>query len=172
MKKLLISILIAVTVLTTLLLVACNPTTVDNVEGTYVLVTDTKRHRDDAEATDYIADYGKYAYLVIKADGTGYYVFGERDREVTCRNATITFTHGASDPDDISYIEVRHNLDTFTLYVDYNKKEKHTRLVYNINPTSSGILAQYEIRIAYDKISSDTTLSTVEKELGTDLNVA
>lgn len=75
---LLLALLVLVTTLIANVLVACNPTEMEKIVGTYKLVTNT-RTKYRQETVDNIATYGKGAYIVLTGSDYGYYVYKDND---------------------------------------------------------------------------------------------
>ena len=139
MKKILSTIvLVAVAALLVIGLCACQPAKIEQVEGTYELVTFSRSYPDKMpeveegqtppEQTytkhDYIKEASIKAYLVVKKDGTGYAVYSDSQTELFVRAIKITFNKDSDHPDKINTI----------VYTDgTNKQSNHTAVSRGID---------------------------------------
>lgn len=178
MKKKIIGILVAVCLLATLLaLTACyvsRPDTIENVAGTYKLAeftrtpkaeTEEEQNNPDARKEDIIKQKGIEAYLIVKADGRGYYIYKDNDKPLYAREVKITFDYDEDNKEQVK--EIHYTWDTSItgdgypgrgkepLGVNFSKSSK--QLTYYL-PSWDGLLIkrEYSQQVRYERISSKT----------------
>ena len=150
------------------------------IMGTYRLTSYTRTYpaaEEGAEPTtvDMIAEQGITAYLVIAEDGTGYYVYQDKDTALYARELSVTFVQDGADSADVR--EIRYTDGTYatgdgvpgkgheTLGVYY--KPMRSRLTYTM-PAVFG--REYSQSVCYEMVSMRTNLAYVGKSLGVTLS--
>ena len=163
MKRTLIVVVIAIFVLSLSVgLVACTPAKIDDIVGTYRLVTDTTTAYEQ-DTVDNIQTYEKDVYLVLTGSEKGYYVYKDKDTPVFAREVKLEYYKNEND-----------KVTSITFRIDENTQRS---LLVNANKDVmlvSRWTAATKINDAYDieykKISNDVDLSAVKKVYG-DLTV-
>ena len=175
-------VIISVTIFAlTLALGGCyisNPADMDELIGTYQLTAYTRRPKN-AEAEDenatinMIDEYGITAYLIIKSDGFGYYVYKDNDEEVEAYSIKINYSYDEENSDEIKEIhyddgayssgEAFPGKGKETLGLNFKKKSK--RLTYFV-PSSDLFKRDYSQSVEYTKVDDATDLSYASKQVG------
>ncbi len=189
------SIVIAVLMVAVLCLAgltACypsKPAKLDKVVGTYELIDFTRTYssvnaetgESESQVTDYIADKGVKAYLVVRADGTGYYVYQDNDTPLSARIVKITYSYDEEDPTLVeSIVYDNGTASTGDGYPGKGReplgvyfKGRTKVLSYSLPALSGKILKRaYSQSVKYSRVDNATDLSYVQKQLGKTLAVA
>ena len=116
MKKLLSLVLTAALCLTAVfVLTACyasKPVLMEDLVGTYQLTKFTRTGTgENAETHDLIAEKGIVAYLVVGADGKGYYVYKDNDVELYVKEVRIEYDYATEDVTE-EYVDDQGNTQT------------------------------------------------------------
>jgi len=186
MKKFIIALLLTA-IISSLLLTACyvsNPAKMDELVGTYELTSYTRRPKnsdpEDENATvDMIKDKEITAYLVVKSDGYGYYVYKDKDTELTAYSVRITYTYDDEHPDQVK--EIYYEDGYVTSGNNYpgrgrerlglNFKKKDRRLTYSV-PSSELMKRDYSQSVEYTKVDNANDLSFVNSKLNASLSAS
>lgn len=184
MKKT-ISVLLIIAVIATFLLslTACyvsKPDTMEHLVGTYHLAFYTRKPKDapaETEPTDMIKEKGITAYLVVKSDGNGYFVYKDNDTPVYAKSVKIDFTFDSEDAERVKEIRYTDGLtdkgDGYpgkgreTLGLNFGKKDK--KLTYTM-PAVFG--RDFSQTVRYEKVSDATDLSYASAKTGSSLKAA
>lgn len=174
MKKVLIPIVIIFAIFIACLTVGCNSTTLDKVVGTYMLTTKTEQHIDAEEATDLIAKNGIVCYVVLDGSEKGYYVYGDDDTPVNCKEIRVEYTRSSDDDNKINSVQFYFSLtdtsDFDAYFVNYDNEAKTNRLVFKKPAVRSDVASwSYTENVEFTRISSEASLSVVNNKLGADL---
>ena len=179
MKKTITLLLVAAIIATLFIgLTACyvsRPDTMDHLVGTYALTSYTRKAKDapsEEEATDMIKEKGIVAYLIIKNNGTGYYVYKDNNTALFARSIKITYSYDEDHSESVKEIRYTDGLTSSgdgypgkgmeTLGLNFSKKEK--RLTYTM-PAVFG--RNYSQTVRYEKVDDSTGLSYAGNKLGT-----
>ncbi len=73
------------------------PAPMEQLVGTYKLTKYTYRQETEEEDHDYIAEKQIVAYLVVGSEGTGYYVYGDKDTPMYAEEVAITYEYETKD---------------------------------------------------------------------------
>lgn len=164
-----------------LALTACyvsKPATMSDLVGTYELKTYTYKSDSapqEQEADNRIALRGITAYLIVKSNGTGYYVYRSNDVALSAVSVKIDYTYDDKDSNKIKQIHYDTGLNSSgglpgsgreTLGLTFEKKSKRL----NYNQPSLGKLHPYATSVSYEKVSDSDDLSYVNKKLKTSLD--
>ena len=179
-KFLLLATLSLFVILSAVVLSACyvsNPATLDNVVGTYELDTYTRTPKADGETTydsiNMIEKYGIKAYLVLKENGRGYYVYKDNETPLYAKEIIVTYKYDSDELVESIYYNagVSDKGDGYPgkgeedLGVNFKKKRK--RLAYNFPAIKIGAIdRQFSQTVHYEKVSDKTDLSYVKGKLG------
>ena len=180
MKRKIINIFsIIALVAVTLSLVSCyasKPGTLKQLVGTYQLtkytLSNSNDNTSDPEANDQIKKEGIVAYLVVKDDGTGYYVYKSNDEALRLEQIKIKYVYDEEETNKVKEISFSNGqevtskdvpgcgYETLGLYFKLFKKtlnQSHPAVFGKKTSTS----------VTYTKVSSKSDLSYVEKKMGT-----
>lgn len=176
MKKRLAFILAALTLLCALccVLCACNPAKLSKITGTYELSIYSKQANSSAEVQNLIEERGIKAYLVIRDDGKGYFVYEDNDYTLSAREVMLDYTYSSDEPEKVMSITISdkkewsnnkigwHN----TLRVNYQGR-RECYLTYQ--KLAVGSLSPQSGTTTYTRVSKATDLSYAQKQLATSL---
>lgn len=158
-----------------------NPAKMSDLEGTYELTSFTRRPKDadseDENATvDMIATNGIKAYLVVKSDGFGYYVYKDNDTELYADTIRITYTYDDENPEKIKEIRYDNGAAKKNAYpnsgeetLGLNFKRKKKLLTYYM-PSSDLMKRDYSQSVQYTKVDGATDLSYASEQMGSTLS--
>lgn len=182
--KLVIALCMAI-VLSAITLTACypsNPTKMSKLVGTFQLTSFTRSYTDekvdDQQVThDMLAERGIEVYLVVKSDGTGYYIYKDNDHAAGARIVKITYSYDEDDSALVSSIVYNVGIGEYgdgspmigREHLGVNFKRRRKQLSYTM-PAVFG--RKYSQSVVYKQVSSDTTLAYAQKQLGVTLQVA
>ena len=153
------------------------PAVMKKLVGTYQLTTFTRTYTDeqvegeDTISHDLITEKGITAYLIIASDGTGYYVYGDKDTPPYARAVHITYTYDDKKPDKVKEITYTDGSTTSgnapgigreTLGLNFKISEK--LLTYY---TPAIFSQKYSQSAKYTKLSKVADLSYVQAQLHT-----
>ena len=186
MKRKFFNILFFV-VLTTLsfFLVSCyqsKPGYMKDLTGTYELTKYTYRLKDqeaDEEKDNRLKTDQIKAYLVISADGTGYYVFKSKDKSLTTEAVRITYDYDTEETNKIREIHYTNGMysptGTTSQAIPGNGHESLGLLFKlfskTLNMTHPAILgSKYYSSVTYKRVSRKTDLSYASKKIGETLS--
>lgn len=195
MKKKITCVTLVITLLATLLLLAAcyvsRPDKVENVVGTYKLIvfTHTLPASDpenpdadlDKRTTDFIKTKGITAYLVVKSDGKGYYVYKDNENALSAKEVLVTFSFDEDDNSRVKEIHYTSGGDYHgddypgkgkeTLGVNFSKSSK---IISYYLPSWNGNLIKrdHSQQVTYEKVSDAADLSYVNEQLNVSLAVA
>ncbi|MBO4535422.1 MAG: hypothetical protein J5755_05745, partial [Clostridia bacterium] len=189
MKKLLATLII-VTMLAGIACVAVGcynskPAVMKELVGTYELTQFTRWHTENqgeestTQETDLKAERGIQAYLVVKDNGRGYFVYKDNGG-LTAREVAITYTYDDKNTNQIKEITYTDGLASSgdgypgkgreTLGLTFGLKEKTLNFYYaQIN--GKLIKRDYSQKVVYKKVSKSADLSYVESKLQVRLNI-
>ncbi len=176
------------------------PAPMEKLVGTYKLTKYEYRLETEEENHDYIAEKGITAYLVVRSDGTGYYVYKDNETPLYAEEVVITYEYETLSEETDETDEYGNNIiNTITtdniksIYYRYSQDitgggpNGHPGYGWehlgfdvknkNLNVRHSpyhGILVDIKTyqTVEYKRIDNATTLSAVEKELGVSLKTA
>jgi len=189
-KKVLLTLLVVCLTTLCFTLSAChyqhvNPGTIDNLVGTYKLVTHTYTPDDASgqagEQQDLLTNNHEEAYLVINKNGYGYYAYKD-DSTSYYDTVKLSYTYDAQDSSLISSVEYTRGLDVKSgadqpgcgeenLGFDAENKV----LSYNISNMKVTVFGKeqgnkFSSYVKYEKVSDDTTGSYMASKMGVDLS--
>lgn len=195
-KTLIVCLAVIIGVALMLSLTACyisNPGKMSQLAGTYELSVykigtpkteaelSQKQSEDESNYnyTDKILQKEIICYLVVKDDGTGYYVYGDKDTPLTAKNVKIYYQYDSDEADKVK--EIRYTVGIAHSGDDYpgcgeeplgvNIKSK--TLNYYLGTYTLGKLSRkYTQSVTYKKVDKATDLSYVEKKLNKKFSVA
>lgn len=178
-KTALVLTIILVAALCATMLSSCyvsRPAAMKKVVGTYELTSFTRTYsaaegETESNTVDMIKDKEIKAYLVVNADGKGYYVYSDKDTEVTTHQVNITFTY---DEDDSSKVKEIYYTDGADASGDGSPLKGHEHLgVYfkwttkKLTYSMPAVLGRkYSQSVRYDRVDKATDLSYVSKKFG------
>ena len=181
-KTALLLTIILVAALMASMLSACyvsRPAALKKVVGTYELTSFTQTYpaeneESEAKTVDMIKEKEIKAYLVLASDGTGYYVYKDKDTELTTHKLNITYSY---DEDDTSKVKEIYYTDGSDTSGDGAPNKGHERLgVYfkwttkKLTYTMPAVLGRkYSQSVRYDKVDKATDLSYASKKMGATL---
>lgn len=157
-----------------LVLVACNPAKLSKITGTYQLTMYSRQAKSDSDSENLIEKRGITAYLVVRDDGIGYFVYESDDVSLTAITVSLEYTYDTDDAEKVRSIEVsdaKKFSDTYigwsnNLKVNYQgRKESYltcSKIAFgSISPASGST--------TYTRVDKATDLSYVQKQLGKDI---
>lgn len=176
MRKKLALILTTVLIVCTLCmaLVACNPAKLGKITGTYQLTMYSRQAKKDSDNENLIEKWGITAYLVVRDDSTGYFVYESDDVDLTAIKVSLKYTYDSDKPEKVRAIEVsdvkglsdNHIGWSNNLKVNYQgRKESYltcSKIAFGSLSPSSG-------STTYTRVDKATDLSYVQKQLGKDI---
>lgn len=166
MKKIIPIILIVVLVIAmAAVLVACNPTTMDKVKGTYKLRVNTVGE----QATDLIIKNEIEAYLVVTGGESGYFVYKDSSTPLTVKEVKLTYKLNTDNAEKVEKVTIEDTQGWINdrigcsnnFFVD--KDSNNVRLTYQ--QKKFGKLID-EKTTTYYKVDESTSLSYVKSKLG------
>ena len=198
MKKIVIIIAaVVMTVMMVFALTACynsaHPGTMSQVIGTYELQTykigtpkteeelSKKQSEDESNFnyTDKIQEKAIKCYLIVKDDGTGYYVYQDKDTPVYAKAVKITYTPDEEGSDKLTKIKyfsgIEHRDDDYPGCgeEDLGINAKTKTLNWYLGTYTLGKLSRkYTQTVSYKKVSDKTDLSYASAKLGKTLSAA
>ena len=192
MKKIISGLLIAFFVLFGVFaLCACQPGKMADVEGTYELTTFMRKYPDKMSEVaegeqapeqtyteyDYLKDQEIKAYITVKNDGTGYYVYQDKETELFVRRIKIEFSKNGEEISMVKYTTgglhhktaVKREEDDIPGYGEedlfVNSRSKVT-LVRDYSPVKFLALdRKYYQYVTYTKVDGATDLTYINKAL-------
>ena len=200
MKKIVICVAAAVVaVMMALSLTACynsaHPASMSQLVGTYELETykigtpkteeelSKKQSEDESNFnyTDKIQEKNITCYLVVKDDGTGYYVYGDKDTALYAKEVKIFYSYNEEEKDKVKEIKYTagtpHNGDDYPGCgeepLGVNAKTK--TLNYYLGTYDAGKVfgsRKYTQQVTYKKVSDKTDLSYVAGKVNKNLATA
>ena len=146
-----------------------------NLVGTYELTKFTRKAKDapsEEDPTDYLKDKGVKAYLVVTADGYGYYAYKDNETTLKVFKVTITYENDSEDITKVKTITYKDGIYTSgskgpdmgseTLGVNFRLFKRE------LNYSFQAVLGnKYAQSVIYKKVNKATDLSYVAKKLGT-----
>ena len=135
------------------------------IEGTYELTSYT----DDG---DRLSEYGIQMYLVIRADGTGYYAYRNNETKPYIADIRCRFINDSENTDKYSYVEIDFGNGEYEKFGVYAQTFKlgttltNTEYVYGGNIFEGTYGLEYTITATFTKVSRATDLSYVNKSFG------
>ena len=166
--------------LLTLALCACyvsKPAKMSDLIGTYELTAYTYKSENapsDEEAENRLQTRSVKAYLIVRADGTGAYVYQDINTPLRTEGVKITYSYDSDDPSMITKITYDNGSQGTRdvpgggkepLGLTFGKKEKKL----NYYQPSLGKLRSYTTSVTYTKVSKDTDMAYINKALQTNL---
>ena len=204
MKKI-ISLLLSA-FLTATLLVAFSgcynstPAPMGKLVGTYKLTKYDFKYETEEEYSDYLAEKQIKAYLVVKDDGTGYYVYGDKDTAIHAEEVIITYgyetiTESTGETDEYGNEILKTTTTENITNIRYSYSASLTGGGPNGHPGGGWETLGFDVKnknlnvrhspyhgilidiktyqsVEYTRFSGDVTLSSVEKDLGVTLKAA
>ncbi len=185
MKKTLRILSILLVVLMLVSLTSCNrikPGKLSDIAGVYKLEEYQRTYRYDnnwqeipnysENPIDMLSEHGIVCYVIISTDNNNYYVYKDNETPLVCYKASAEYVYETDDDGQptnrISNINLKYTpADYKSLYVQADKHtftDNSSAIRLKIFNTYTG--TKYNERIRYKRVSKDTALSIVEKELG------
>lgn len=157
-----------------LMLVACNPAKLNKITGTYQLTMYSRQAKSGSDNENLIEKWGITAYLVVRDDGTGYFVYESNDVDLTAIAVSLEYTYDTDDVQKVRSIKVtdaKKFSDTYlgwynNLKVNY-KGRKESYLT--CSKIALGSLSPSSGSTTYTRVDKATDLSYVQKQLGKDI---
>ncbi len=151
-----------------------------NLKGTYKLTYYTRtpkyERREGYVPTtyNYIEDekYLYEDYLVVTGTGTGYYVHKEAGEEAYSKEVTLSYEYDKEETSKVSYViyndalTVNSNSGINRLGVSKNRLNYSLMAIDYTELITKRKMRSEAITVRWEKVSSSTTLSHAEKELG------
>ena len=134
-----------------------------DVKGTYELSYYSRTNGKTNAVTNYMADYGYKAYLVVTGEGEGFYVYTNDDTAPTYRKVTFTYGYSEEDSSIVEYVTYRFTGTTEEQKVGVNGKDLNfSRPPLKITDTiySDGL------SIGWKKVSKAVDLSYATEQFG------
>ncbi len=173
---------VVVTLTSVLLLSACGTMyhskagTMEDMVGTYKLTTYTQK--DDGTEVNRISQWHVKAYLVVGADGHGYYAYQDDNTPFWYDTVLINYNHDDTETELYKSIQFSRGVTNEQHYIDHQKPGNGYEAVMGFNknnktfnyfipdykPTMRGVVPSYYTDVVYTKISNKTDLTTVESE--------
>lgn len=192
MKKIAwISVVVILAITCMGMLTACypsKPAKLDKVVGTYRLQTFTRTYtkqnentgENESDVRDMMATEGIEAYLVLRADNTGYYIYRSNTVALTARSVRVNYSYDDEEPDKVKQLTYDVGLTTTgdarpgrwheTLGVYFKRKEKV--LTFTLPAIKLGALSrEYSQTVRYERVDNATDLQYVQKAIGETLAV-
>ena len=151
-----------------------HPTAMKKLVGTYELTKFTRKAKEapsEEEPKDLLKENGVKAYLVITADGYGYYAYKDNDTQLKVYKVTITYEYDSEDVSKVRLINYNDGVYTTgtkapgtgseSLGVNFRLFKRE--LNYSFQAVLGNKFAQ---SVIYKKVNKATDLSFVEKKLG------
>lgn len=186
MKKYILPVAVAMVLFIAVFVMAScylsRPAEEESVEGTYELFVFTRTPRSDlveegAENTtvNLIETKGITAYLVLKGDGRGYYVYKDNQTPLFAREVRVTFDY--EDEDKTIVEEIHYSWDSSIggdgwpgkgkESLGVNFKDSKKILAFNLPAGDSWLInREYSQTVRYQKVSDKTDLSYVFSKVG------
>lgn len=165
-RRLISATLALILIFCTLLLSGCyivDSGAMSDVVGTYKL---TNYYTDE----DMIAARGICLYIVIKADGTGYYAYSDNDTELYFSELRCRYTQDTEEPGHYSYVELDFRGDGgdwFNLGINSGAGTLNARKPkYKGNLFEGNLEIDYYIDVDFRRVSSATDLAYLTMQLG------
>lgn len=135
-----------------------------NVEGTYLLTKYSTRK-------DHIEVDGVTLYIVIRADGKGYYAYKDNDTSLYFSPLRCRYTSDTEKSGYYSYVDIDFTGDGEwqTFGIDsrtFEKRLNSSKNVYKGNIFEGTWGVDYTISVGFDRVSKATDLSYIKKALG------
>ena len=162
-----------------------NPAPLKDIVGTYELTTfnigsiDEKDAEGNAVSHDQIKENGAVGYLVIKADGTGYQVYKDKNNPLRVLEIKITFNYDGEEAEKVNNIEytsgitysTKETLSNGKPQSPINGREKlgvnfkafNKKLTFNNPAVFKSTISQ---NVVYKRVNKATDLSYVQKQIG------
>ena len=135
------------------------------IEGTYQL-TSYSTNKNDLE------ERGMILYVVIRADGTGYYAYRDNENEGSRGDVRCRFTQDPEKSGYYEYVEINFTgendgykkLGIYSKLFDKNLNSNQPKYGGSILDGTYGI--KYYVYVVFERVSRKTDLSYIEKALG------
>ena len=164
--------LVLILILSTTVLSGCyvvNSGKMSKVEGTYMLT----HYSGDG---DRLTERGITMYMVIRADGTGYYAYKDNNKAAHISELRCRFTQDEEEPGKYSYVEI-----DFYGRGEYEKLAINARLFESTNLNSQTAVwkpivwgempeIDYYVNVDFTRVDKATDLSFIKEQFG-DLTV-
>ena len=149
--------------------------TMQDMTGTYKLTTYTQK--DDGNEVNRINQWHVKAYLVVGADGHGYYAYQDDNTEFWYDTILIRYNH-EENSELYKSIQFTKGVSQEQQYINHQKPGNgyEPTMGFNVNnktfnyfipdykPSHKGIVPSYYTDVVYTKISNDTDLSKIASE--------
>lgn len=175
MKKTALFLILILILTAVLFTVGCTPAKLEKITGIYRITTKTSQHVDSAEVVDLVARDEITEYIVLTGSDKGFYLYGDKNTTLTCKEVKIEYDRKSDDSDKISYVkiytDITENSYTLGLHVDYRRFDG-CYLVSNTVGIHSSIAPslQYTKKTEFSRVSKEITLSALNKEVGKNLS--
>ena len=132
------------------------------IEGTYQL-TSYSTNKNDLE------ERGMILYVVIRADGTGYYAYRDNENEVSRGDVRCRFTQDTEKSGYYSHVEIDFKNDgsyqNFGIVSQLVEKTtlNYSRPVIEWNSSTKQLETKYTISIGFTRVSTATDLSYINE---------
>ncbi len=138
--------------------------TIKQVSGTYKLTKYTDK-------VDRLETDGIELYLVLSSGSTGYFAYRDNETAGYTRTVSIRYIEDTEEPGKYSYVEVdfegKGEYEKFGIYCKlFERKLNATRTKWKGNPFEGTLQVDYTISIGFERVSSATDLSYVNKHFG------
>lgn len=168
----LIVLLIACTLC--LALVACNPAKLGKITGTYQLTMYSRQAKSDSDNENLIEKWGITAYLVVRDDGTGYFVYESNDVDLLAITVSLKYTYDSDDAQKVRSIEVSDAKELSDNHIGWNNNLKvnyqgRKECYLTCSKIAFGSLSPSSGSTTYTRVDKATDLSYVQKQLGKDI---
>lgn len=151
----------------------------EDMTGTYQLTT--FKQKDDGVEVDRITQLNVKAYMVVGADGNGYYAYQDNNTEFWYDSTLIKYTKDLQKPE--LYKAIQMTVGKNDTRISYQKPGYgyEPPMGFNVNtktfnysipddqPTQSWLYPSYYTSVVYTKISDKTDLSTISAKTGRNL---
>lgn len=135
--------------------------TLKQVSGTYKLTKYTDK-------VDRLETDGIEMYLVLTSGSTGYVAYRDNETAGYTRTVSLRYIEDTEDPGKYSYVEIDFDgegkYEKFGIYCKlFERKLNATRTKWKGNPFEGTLQVDYTISIEFERVSSATDLSYVNK---------
>lgn len=159
--------LIAVLVFSTIFATGCyiiRSVKMTDLVGTYELTRYTAK-------TDILAEREIKLYMIIKSDGSGYYVYKDKDTALYASEMRFSFETDPEESSKYEYVHAQFNLQDETVKFGVNGKNlNYNKIVWKQLTLENFKLEQdYTIDVDFNKVSEKTDLSYVNDVFDTNL---
>ncbi len=116
--------------------------------------------------TDLLAEREIKLYMVIKSDGSGYYVYKDKNTELYASEMRFSFETNAEDSSKYDYVHAQFTLNEDAVKFGINGKNlNHQTIKWKPLEWGKPLERDYTIDVDFNKVSKKTDLSYVKEQL-------